>query len=105
MARAALEHLATWLGVGIAGLVNIFNPTLVVLGGVFGRIHPLVGTTVRAAMEARALAPSAELVRIIPGELREDAPILGAAELAFEELLVDPASRLGPRPATMASAS
>ena len=32
-----------------------------------------------------------------PGELGLDAPILGAAELAFEELLSDPASRIRPR--------
>jgi predicted NBD/HSP70 family sugar kinase len=103
-ARAALDHVATWLGTGIASLVNVLNPRVVVLGGTFGRIHPLVGNTVRASMEARALRPPAELVRIVPGELGENAPILGAAELAFEELLADPATRLRPRAAALATA-
>lgn len=103
-ARAALEHVASWLGTGIAALVNVLNPRVVVLGGTFGRIHPLIGDTVRAAMEARALRPPSELVRIVPGELGEDAPILGAAELAFEELLSDPATRLRPRAAALATA-
>jgi len=37
--------------------------------------------------------------------LREDAPLLGAAELAFEPLLVDPAGWLVPRRGRMEQAS
>ena len=103
-ALAALEHVATWLGTGLAALVNVLNPQLVVLGGVFERIHPLVGTTIEEAVTRRALWPSSELVRIVPGSLGVDAPILGAAELAFEDLLLDPAARLRPRTPALASA-
>ena len=103
-ALAALEHVATWLGTGLAALVNVLNPQLVVLGGVFERIHPLVGTTIEQAVTRRALWPSSELVRIVPGSLGVDAPILGAAELAFEDLLLDPAARLRPRTPALASA-
>ena len=35
-----------WLGIGLAGLVNIFNPRLIVLGGIFGRTLSLVGPTI-----------------------------------------------------------
>jgi predicted NBD/HSP70 family sugar kinase len=96
-ATAALDEVAGWLGTGLATLVNIFNPALVVLGGVFERIHPLVGESVERALAERSLLASRELVRVVPGELGEDAPILGAAELAFEELLADPATRVRPR--------
>ena len=41
-ALSALDHVGRWLGIGLAGLVNIFNPELIVLGGLFGRIHPFV---------------------------------------------------------------
>ncbi len=103
-ALAALEHVATWLGTGLAALLNILNPQLIVLGGVFERIHPLVGATIAEATARRALQPSAELVHIVPGVLGPDAPILGAAELAFEELLTDPAMRLRSRTPALASA-
>jgi predicted NBD/HSP70 family sugar kinase len=103
-ARAALEHVATWLGTGAASLVNIFNPRLVVLGGIFERIHPLVGSTIDAALRQRALPPSRDQVRVVPGRLGVDAPILGAAELAFEPLLADPAARLRGLHAVPASA-
>jgi predicted NBD/HSP70 family sugar kinase len=96
-ATTALEEVAAWLGVGLATLVNIFNPTLVVLGGVFERIHPLVGGSVERTLSERSLLASRELVRVVPGRKGVDAPILGAAELAFEELLTDPATRMRPR--------
>ncbi len=93
-ARAGVAHVGTWLGVGIASLVNIFDPTLVVLGGVLGRIHPLVAAELEVALDRNALSASRELVRVTPGALGVDAPIIGAAELAFEPMLADPAMRL-----------
>jgi predicted NBD/HSP70 family sugar kinase len=96
-AREALAEVGRWLGTGLAGLVNIFNPELVVLGGLLGRIHPYVAATVAAEVHRRALPAPRELVRIVPASLGVDAPLLGAAELAFEPLLADPAAWLGAR--------
>lgn len=95
-ALAAMEQLGDWLGLGVAALVNIFNPTLVVLGGLFERIHRFMAPSIERALEEHALAASHELVSVVPGQLGSDAPVLGAAELALEPLLADPASRLGP---------
>jgi predicted NBD/HSP70 family sugar kinase len=94
-AVGSLERVGEWLGIGLSSLVNVFNPRLVVLGGVLGRIHPLTAARVEAAIERRALPASAQLVRVVPGALGVDAPIIGAAELAFEPMLADPACRLG----------
>jgi hypothetical protein len=69
----------------------------VVLGGLLGRIHPYVAATVAAEVDRRALPAPRELVRIVPASLGVDAPLLGAAELAFEPLLADPAAWLGAR--------
>jgi predicted NBD/HSP70 family sugar kinase len=96
-ALAALEAVGGWLGIGLAGLVNIFNPELVVLGGLFGRIHPFVIATVEHSLDRLALAAPRRLVRVVPATLGVDAPLLGAAELAFEVLLADPALWIGPR--------
>jgi predicted NBD/HSP70 family sugar kinase len=86
-----------WLGVGLAGLINTFNPELIVLGGMFGRIHPFVARTVGEEIDRRALAASRTLARIVPATLGIDASLIGAAELAFEPLLADPAGWLRPR--------
>jgi predicted NBD/HSP70 family sugar kinase len=96
-ALASLRALARWLGIGLAALVNVLNPGLVVLGGLFDRVHPLIADEVEVTLAARALPPSRELVRVVPGALGADAPILGAGELALEELLADPAAHIRPR--------
>lgn len=95
-AAAALHHLGRWLGIGLAGLVNLLNPQLVVLGGMHGLILPAVLPVVEAEVSRRALPPSRALVRIVPADLGADAPLLGAAELAFEPLLSDPARHFPP---------
>jgi predicted NBD/HSP70 family sugar kinase len=104
-ALSALDHVGRWLGIGLAGLVNIFNPRLIVLGGLFGRIHPFVLPTLEHELERRALDAPRRIVKIVPAMLGIDAPLLGAAELAFEPLLADPAGWLVPRRAPAESAS
>lgn len=101
----ALAEIGRWLGIGLAGLVNILNPRLVVLGGLFGRIHPFVRETVEDELDRRALPGPRALVRLAPARLGVDAPLLGAAELALEPLLVDPAYRERARDALAMRAS
>ena len=42
VALAAFAEVGRWLGIGLAGLVNVLNPEVIVLGGLFGRIQPFV---------------------------------------------------------------
>ena len=97
IALAAFDGVGRWLGLGLAGLINILNPRLVVLGGLFGRIHPLVARSLAEELDRRALPGSRALVRVVPARLGVDAPLLGAAELAFEPFLANPAAWLRPR--------
>ena len=97
LALDAFEAIGRWLGVGLAGLINVLNPRLVVLGGLFGRIQPFVSAALETELDRRTLPESRALVRIVPARLGPDAPLLGAAELAFEPLLADPAAWLRPR--------
>jgi predicted NBD/HSP70 family sugar kinase len=87
----ALAEVGRWLGIGLSGLVNIFNPRLVVLGGLFGRIHPFVARTMNQELDRRVLGALREHLEVVPAALGSDAPLLGAAELGFEPLLRDPA--------------
>ena len=90
-ALAALDETGRWLGIGLAGLVNILNPGLVVFGGLFQRILPYVAGIVDAELDRRTLPAPRRLVRVVAGTLGPEAPIVGAAELALEPILADPA--------------
>jgi predicted NBD/HSP70 family sugar kinase len=94
---SALDNVAHWLGFGLAGLVNVFNPQLVILSGHFARIHPFVAAIIQDELRRRALPAPRDLVRVVPTSLGLDAIVRGAAELAFEPLLADPAASMRPR--------
>jgi predicted NBD/HSP70 family sugar kinase len=104
-ALAAIDEAGRWLGIGLAGLVNILNPRRIVLGGLFSRLHPFIAERLERSLDAYALTAPRRLVSVVPSTLGVDAPLLGAAELAFEPLLTDPAAWLGPRTALVELAS
>ncbi len=95
-ALEALHRTGSWLGIGISAIVNVFNPRVVVLGGLFDRIEPYVMASIEEQLHARGLAAAREQVRVVPAALGGDATLLGAAELAFEPFLTDPAAWLTP---------
>ncbi len=97
VALVALDDVGRWLGIGLASLVNLLNPRLVVLGGRLARIHPFVTRSLLAELDRRTLPAARSLVSVIPTSLGVDAPLLGAAELALEPLLADPAQWVKPR--------
>jgi D-xylose transport system substrate-binding protein len=90
-ALAAIDQVGRWLGIGLAGLVNMLNPARVVLGGHLASVHRFAATTIEGTLDERALGAPRARVEIVPATLGVDAAVLGAAELAFEPILADPA--------------
>jgi glucokinase len=83
-ARAALERMGEKLGVGLASLMNLLDPELIVIGGGLGSdAGPLLLEPAERVARSRALEPAASTVRFVVAELGEDAGMLGAAMLAF----------------------
>ncbi|WP_433077699.1 ROK family protein [Dactylosporangium sp. CA-052675] len=89
-ASAAVAHAADWLGFGVANLVNIFNPTVVVFGGTLRELYLAGADRVRERLFTMALPACRAHVALHTPQLGDDAPLVGAAELAFESLLSDP---------------
>ena len=84
------RHVAAWLGLGTANVVNVLNPEVVILGGALEEVFAAAADTVRAEFEIAALDAPLEQVRIVTPALGPDSTLLGAAELAFDALLSDP---------------
>jgi len=90
VARGAVDRVGRWLGIGLSGLVNTFNPSAIVFGGLFARLEPLVETIILEEINRRATLAAREGLVLRPGRYGVDAALYGAAELAFEQLLADP---------------
>jgi predicted NBD/HSP70 family sugar kinase len=88
-ARAALRRIGDWLGIGVANLINLFNPGVVVFGGMLRDVYPGAAAQVRARIANNVLAVSRD-VRLRVSALGDDATLMGAAELGFAGLLADP---------------
>jgi predicted NBD/HSP70 family sugar kinase len=90
----AVAEVGKWLGIGIGNLVNVFNPQLVVLGGLYNRLFPFLEGPVRDGMATRVLEAPGDMVEVSRSELGLDAALIGAAELALMPVVSDPAAAL-----------
>jgi glucokinase len=81
-ARSAVARVGRWLGIGLSGIVNVFDPEVVVIGGGVGRAGELLLGPAREELAARALPPIAEHVRVVPSAFAAESGMLGAALLA-----------------------
>ncbi|MDQ3386307.1 MAG: ROK family protein [Actinomycetota bacterium] len=82
VALAVLEEAGLWLGIGLAGFVNIFNPEVVAVGGGAAKAGELILDRARKEMYLRARSPSRDLVEIKSATLGPESGVIGAAALA-----------------------
>ncbi len=89
----ALHAIGRRLGEGLSGVVNTFNPRIVVLGGYLANLYRLVPEDVHAGVASALPAPLESVELALPG-LGSDSVLLGAAEMALAPLLDDPVAGL-----------
>jgi len=94
---AAMDAHGRWLGFGLAGIINTFDPDVVVMGGLFARLHPFVSEALESELDRRVFDVVRQQVGVLPSGLGLDGPLLGAAEWAWERVLSDPAAAGRPR--------
>jgi predicted NBD/HSP70 family sugar kinase len=90
-AERAIQAVAKWVGVGLANIVNCFNPDMVVLGGFLADVFETAGTVVTSQMRAGLVTQAQMEVELVMPGLGRDAVLIGAAEVALEPVLDDPA--------------
>jgi glucokinase len=78
IARDVVRDTAAILGAGIANLLNIFNPDVVVVAGGVTQAGEALFEPLRAEVRRRAFKPAVEACRIVPGSLPGSAGVVGA---------------------------
>jgi glucokinase len=79
VAAEVVRDTARFLGAGIASLVNIFNPDVVVLAGGVTQAGEGLFAPLRTEVRRRAFKSIADAARIVPGTLPGTAGVVGAA--------------------------
>lgn len=79
-----LERAGKGLGVGLATLVNIFNPEIIIIGGGVAAAWDLLIPPALNTMRERAFKAPAARVRVVRAEKQDDAGIYGNAYVAWD---------------------
>jgi len=85
LASEVILKAATYLGVGMVNLVNIFNPEMIIIGGGMAKMGDLLLNPAKQVVRERAYQLPAQAVQIVPAQLGNDAGVLGAAVFAFQQ--------------------
>jgi predicted NBD/HSP70 family sugar kinase len=87
LAIRVVTTAAGHLGVALAGLVNLMNPAMVVLGGEFAGLGEVLLEPVRETVRGRTLVSQVAAVELRTSELGPRAVAIGAATLVLKEAL------------------
>jgi len=82
-AKAAIAEVAHYLAIGIADLVDVFNPEMVIIGGGLSNMRELLLTPIKKDFKKYAMTLPAKSVRIVRARLKTNAGVLGAAALCL----------------------
>ncbi|MBO2533003.1 MAG: ROK family protein [Thermoactinomycetaceae bacterium] len=80
------DDSARMLGIGLTGVFNSFAPEKVIIGGKMVRAYPKMVEIAAEITRQRVVSVLKDRVSIVPGELGEDASLIGAAALVIEDL-------------------
>jgi glucokinase len=98
LALEVVRDTARYLGAGVANMVNVFNPEIVVICGGVTHAGERLMAPLRQEVARRAFKPAVQHCRILPGELTGTAGVYGAAASFLQLSLDGRCSRPGEEP-------
>jgi len=90
-AAASLDETARWLGIGLAVVINSFNPAQIFVGGEITAAWDRIAPIIHEAIAARALTAAAAETRVIPEPANEHPRLRGATALVTAPIYAAPA--------------
>ncbi len=90
LAAQVVQEAAEHLGIAVAGLLNLMNPEMVILGGGLMQVQELLLEPLRQVVRNRTLVASVAVTEIRVSELGPKAVAVGAATLVLTAALADP---------------
>jgi predicted NBD/HSP70 family sugar kinase len=89
VAREVFSEAADYLGIAVASMLNLMNPSVVTIGGSVARLGDLLIEPLRTSVRSRTLVSSVAAARIVASELGKHDVAVGAATLVLDAALND----------------
>ncbi len=86
IALETFEETGYYIGLGVASIVNLLNPEMVVVGGGVAQSGDLILDPIRRSARANAIKTMIDACPIVPAELGDDAGIFGGVSLVLDAL-------------------
>jgi len=90
VALDALKSLGDNLGIVMANLINLFNPEMMILGGVLGHAAEFLMPVVEESIKTNALSLSRRDVTLAASKYGDETCVMGAATLILDQILREP---------------
>ncbi len=84
LAIEVVQEAACYLGIAIANIISLFNPSLVIIGGEMLKLGDLFLDPVRGEVQRRSFSIPLAAVEVVPSSLRYRAAAIGAATLVID---------------------
>jgi glucokinase len=85
-ARQVVEEAETYLGIALANIIHLINPSAIILGGQVAQAGDLLIAPLQARIQDLCLTAASKAVHIVQGKLASEANIVGAITLALQDL-------------------
>jgi glucokinase-like ROK family protein len=89
-ALEALTETGTALGLGFAGLIDIFNPEKIILGGTLSTVGKYLLPSIKDTATKHSLSDSSPKVDILLSNFETDAILIGAISIVVDDILSNP---------------
>jgi glucokinase len=87
VALEVFEETGYYVGLGIASIINLLSPELVVIGGGVAQAGERILDPIRRATKANAIQTLLDACPIVPAKLGDDAGIYGGASLILDKIV------------------
>jgi N-acetylglucosamine repressor len=85
LAVEVVREAASYLGIAVANVINLFNPSLVIVGGELLELGDLYLDPLNEAVQRRAFSIPLSAAKIVPSSLGHSAAAIGAATLIIDQ--------------------
>ncbi len=83
LAMELVDFEVRYLALGVASLINVINPEIVVIGGGISLAGDILFDKLKTKLKENTLKVALDAVKIVPAELKNDAGVVGAAALVI----------------------